>query len=114
MKSTCLLFWGAHGIDSESGGSAPFPPEQPPPVGPPKDASGDAPDGGTPGSDRGCPFAAKTVSREVSDSRAVLRFLRESGRLALRAPIHIVGLSTGAIVAALLRGAEEHLAILLG
>lgn len=66
---------------------------------------------GTPGSDGSCEFATKTVSREVSDARAVLRFLRESGRLPAPAPCHFVGLSTGAIVASLLRGDDPHMTV---
>ena len=58
---------------------------------------------GTPGSHQDVPFCAKTVSREVCDAEAVIRFLRH-GPLPPLAPLVIVGLSTGAIVASLLRG----------
>lgn len=66
---------------------------------------------GTPGSDGSCEFATKTVSREVLDAKAVLRFLRSSGRLPAPAPCHVVGLSTGAIVASLLRGYDPHMTV---
>ncbi|CAK0854613.1 unnamed protein product, partial [Prorocentrum cordatum] len=65
---------------------------------------------GTPGSDGGCPFAAKTVSREVADARAVIGYLREFVAPA-PAPIHVVGISTGAIIASLLRGCDEHMTV---
>merc|ERR1712037_434788 len=53
---------------------------------------------------------AKTVSREVADTRAVIQSLRQ-GPLPAPVPIHIVGLSTGAIIAALLRGCDPHVTI---
>lgn len=65
---------------------------------------------GTPGSDQGCSFFAKTVSREVADAQALFRFLRE-GVILQSAWIHVVGLSTGAIVASLLRGCDPKLAV---
>ncbi|CAI5713903.1 unnamed protein product [Hyaloperonospora brassicae] len=58
--------------------------------------------GGIPGSDNELRFTNKTISHEVEDVVAVCKhtrssFLRQEGK------VHIVGLSTGAIVGALLR-----------
>lgn len=74
---------------------------------------------GTPGSD--CvdeseagetgAFFSKTVSREVADAKVLLRFLRQS-IVQDDAPIHIVGISTGAIVASLMRNCgDSHMTI---
>jgi len=65
---------------------------------------------GTPGSDKGCPFLTKTVGREIEDTRAVINYLR-GGLLPPPAPLTIVGLSTGAIIASLLRGCDPHLSV---
>eukprot|EP00928_Gymnodinium_smaydae_P030165 TRINITY_DN22493_c0_g1_i2.p1 TRINITY_DN22493_c0_g1~~TRINITY_DN22493_c0_g1_i2.p1 ORF type:complete len:324 (-),score=42.46 TRINITY_DN22493_c0_g1_i2:54-1025(-) len=65
---------------------------------------------GTPGSDEDFPFRNKTVKCEVEDARAVIAFLR-GGPLPAPAPLTVVGLSTGAIIASLLRGCDPHLNI---
>jgi len=65
---------------------------------------------GTPGSDKELAFADKTVSREVEDARCVIRYLREHG-LPADKTVHVVGLSTGAIVSTLLRGVEDNVTI---
>lgn len=65
--------------------------------------------GGVPGSDAGAPrFADKTVGQEVDDAAAVCRYVRarllnKDASSGSRARLHVVGLSTGAIIAALLR-----------
>ncbi|CAE7659090.1 unnamed protein product [Symbiodinium sp. CCMP2592] len=56
---------------------------------------------GTPGSDASCPFRDKTVTQELSDTLAMISYLRERWP---GLPIHVIGISTGAIVASLLRG----------
>lgn len=80
--------------------------------------------GGVPGSDQELRFTNKTISQEVDDAIAVCAFVRRellsvevnaegnsSGR------VHVVGLSTGAIVASLLRsreGAADTIAVIAG
>lgn len=72
--------------------------------------------GGVPGSDRELRFSSKTVSMEAQDAVAACEFVRgrllcDGGRL------HVVGLSTGAIVAALLRaecGLCDSIAVVAG
>ncbi|CAE7816130.1 unnamed protein product, partial [Symbiodinium microadriaticum] len=58
---------------------------------------------GTPGSDASCPFRDKTVTQELSDTLAMISYLRERWP---GLPIHVIGISTGAIVASLLRGVD--------
>ncbi|CAE7473701.1 unnamed protein product [Symbiodinium natans] len=57
---------------------------------------------GTPGSDASFAFSQKTVSQELSDTLAVMAHLRKTWP---GLPVHVIGISTGAIVASLLRGA---------
>ena len=60
---------------------------------------------GIAGSDAGVAFYDKTLRREVADARDVIRYVRaEILPLSPLHAIHVVGLSTGSIVAALLRG----------
>jgi len=65
---------------------------------------------GSPGSDGTCQFRKKTVGREVADALAVVAHLRK-GPLPAPAPLTIVGLSTGAIIASLLRGCDPYLSV---
>lgn len=65
---------------------------------------------GTPGSDAEVSFNQKTVSRELADACAVLAYLRQSVA-PTPVPVHVVGLSTGAIVASLLRGADPQITV---
>lgn len=59
---------------------------------------------GVPGSDAELSFAHKTISREVQDAVAVCDYVRKNLlRQDDQARLHVVGLSTGAIVASLLR-----------
>ena len=51
----------------------------------------------TPGSDDQLSFYEKTVSREVLDALQIIAYLRSMHDL----PVHVVGISTGAIVAEL-------------
>ena len=73
---------------------------------------------GTPGSDdrganpEGLPFRSKTVTKELADAETVVRFVR-ARYMAPAGPggapipaVHVIGLSTGAIVASLLRGSQ--------
>lgn len=53
------------------------------------------------GSDDQVSFYEKTVSREVLDALAVIAYLRRLHNV----PVHVVGISTGAIVAELPPGA---------
>jgi len=75
---------------------------------PGSDAAASATAGGQPNGEGGVRFQEKTVSRDVLDAVAVLRWLRAAGGgealLAAGAPIHVVGLSTGAIIVGMLRG----------
>lgn len=60
---------------------------------------------GIPGSDKKITFSEKTIRREVADSLDIIRYVRQN--ILKSDPsraIHVVGLSTGAIVASLLRG----------
>ncbi|KAF1336794.1 Serine protease family s09x, partial [Globisporangium splendens] len=60
--------------------------------------------GGVLGSDHELRFTDKTISQEVDDAVAVCAFVKRE----LRAErVHIVGLSTGAIIASLLRGKQD-------
>uniref|UniRef100_K3X987 Serine aminopeptidase S33 domain-containing protein n=1 Tax=Globisporangium ultimum (strain ATCC 200006 / CBS 805.95 / DAOM BR144) TaxID=431595 RepID=K3X987_GLOUD len=60
--------------------------------------------GGVPGSDHELRFTDKTISQEVNDAVAVCAFVKRE----LRAErVHVVGLSTGAIIASLLRGKQD-------
>eukprot|EP00931_Biecheleriopsis_adriatica_P109529 TRINITY_DN83791_c0_g1_i1.p1 TRINITY_DN83791_c0_g1~~TRINITY_DN83791_c0_g1_i1.p1 ORF type:complete len:254 (-),score=32.98 TRINITY_DN83791_c0_g1_i1:286-1047(-) len=65
---------------------------------------------GTPGSDKHCSFWHKTVSREVHDSKIVIEHLRREV-VVPGAAIHVIGISTGAIIASLLRGHSAPLTI---
>ena len=56
------------------------------------------------------PFHAKTVGGELEDAKAVIQYMRDNF-VPAPAPIHVVGLSTGAIVASLLRGFDPHISI---
>ena len=58
---------------------------------------------GIPGSDENFPFVRKSISAEVADAVAVVNFVKDN-HLRPSGSIHIIGLSTGAIVASLLRG----------
>uniref|UniRef100_A0AAV1VJP8 AB hydrolase-1 domain-containing protein n=1 Tax=Peronospora matthiolae TaxID=2874970 RepID=A0AAV1VJP8_9STRA len=58
--------------------------------------------GGIPGSDSELQFTDKTISQEVEDVVAVCKHIRSS-LLKDKGRVHVVGLSTGAIVGALLR-----------
>ncbi|CAK8995571.1 unnamed protein product [Durusdinium trenchii] len=62
---------------------------------------------GTPGSDDTVSFYEKTVSREVLDALCIIEYLRRDKLW----PIHVIGISTGAIVASLLRGKTTKLTI---
>ncbi|RQM10164.1 hypothetical protein DD237_004355 [Peronospora effusa] len=58
--------------------------------------------GGIPGSDNELRFTDKTISQEVEDMVAVCRYTR-SHLVGEKGKLHVVGLSTGAILGALLR-----------
>lgn len=58
--------------------------------------------GGVPGSDNELRFTDKTISQEVEDMVAVCKYIR-SRLLGEKGKLHVVGLSTGAILGALLR-----------
>ncbi|KAE8898376.1 hypothetical protein PF005_g2611 [Phytophthora fragariae] len=58
--------------------------------------------GGVPGSDNELLFTDKTISQEVEDMVAVCKYIR-SNLLGGKGKLHVVGLSTGAILGALLR-----------
>jgi pimeloyl-ACP methyl ester carboxylesterase len=59
--------------------------------------------GGVPGSDREMRFYDKTIGQEVEDAVAVCQYVRTHWMQAINSHLHVVGLSTGAIVASLLR-----------
>lgn len=61
--------------------------------------------GGVPGSDQELRFTDKTISQEVDDAIAVCAFVKHELRAAR---VHVVGLSTGAIIASLLRGRQQE------
>ncbi|KAG7375185.1 hypothetical protein PHYBOEH_003344, partial [Phytophthora boehmeriae] len=62
--------------------------------------------GGVPGSDQQLRFTDKTIAQELEDAVAVCRYVRCT--LLKTGKLHVVGLSTGAIIASLLR--EKQLA----
>ncbi|GAB9477587.1 hypothetical protein Gpo141_00014688 [Globisporangium polare] len=81
--------------------------------------------GGVPGSDRELRFTDKTISQEVDDAVAVCEFVRKTLlRVRVNAEgnssggkVHVVGLSTGAIIASLLRsraGVADSIAVIAG
>lgn len=80
--------------------------------------------GGVPGSDNELCFTHKTISKEVRDAVAVCAFVRQrllrSGKdvtgTNTTGRVHVVGLSTGAIVASLLRncGVADSIAVIAG
>jgi alpha/beta superfamily hydrolase len=59
---------------------------------------------GTPGSDNGLAFAGKTVSQELQDVKCVLNYMKQAHVECTN--FHLIGLSTGAIIASLARGSE--------
>ncbi len=56
-----------------------------------------------PGSDKDFPFYRKSIALEVEDALAVVEYLQQH-HLNPQGVVHVIGLSTGAIVASLLRG----------
>jgi fermentation-respiration switch protein FrsA (DUF1100 family) len=59
---------------------------------------------GTPGSDTGLAFAEKMVSQELHDAKCVLNYVKQEHADCTN--FHLIGLSTGAIIASLARGSE--------
>ncbi|KAI9920009.1 hypothetical protein PsorP6_015382 [Peronosclerospora sorghi] len=70
---------------------------------------------GIPGSDDELHFADKTISQELEDAIAVCKYIR-SHLLNEKGKLHVVGLSTGAILAALLRdkGVSDSVTVIAG
>ncbi|KAF0683405.1 Aste57867_24529 [Aphanomyces stellatus] len=60
---------------------------------------------GLPGSDADVPYRDKCLSREVEDADGIITFCEQ---VLGKRHVHIVGLSTGAILAALLRNHSQH------
>jgi pimeloyl-ACP methyl ester carboxylesterase len=58
---------------------------------------------GVAGSDEGLPFFEKSISAEVEDALAVVAYAKDF-LLVPNGSIHVIGVSTGAIIASLLRG----------
>ncbi|GLD98922.1 hypothetical protein PINS_up007640 [Pythium insidiosum] len=72
--------------------------------------------GGVLGSDATLRFADKLLSLEVEDAVAACRFARDSLLDAQGGRVHVVGLSTGAIIASLLRdrGVADTISVIAG